>query len=658
MAPKGGEQRTGAWLVANSAVIPSTLNERAYFLEFNMHPSMTNTQRGPAPHVALALFEGYPDPVLILNADGSVHDANAAAQWLGADGAFPSFGEMTGLPWHESLQLPIDAGRAWSRRLRLTSAGGSTKLMESTFVVVPAEGPEPLRCLCILRDAASALQAAREISHADSRDRLTAGAAPVMSWTAGVDMRRDWFNKSWLNFTGRTLGQELAEGWTDGVHPDDLERCLGIHAASLEARAPFSLDYRQRRHDGVYRWLLNTGIPRFAKSGAFDGFIGSCLDIDDRKGLEDRLAEHTRALRLMDRRREDFLATLSHELRNPLAPIANAAVILRRQEGGNPKLVMIREIIERQVEQLRRLISDLVDVSRITKGRIVLEKGRVGIGDAMNAAVEALRAQIDSGGYRLQVTWPDERIACRGDAARIVQALQNLIGNALKFSPEGGTVEITPNVSDAIVRIHVKDYGQGIRPEFMPSLYQLFAQDQHTLARTTGGIGAGLTISKHIAELHGGTLEGYSAGPGHGSEFVLTLPLLGTEPVLQQVDPVDLTAIHGQRVLVIEDNADMRESMRLLLESADNHVRCASNGHDGLRFLDGFTPNVVVCDLGLPDIDGYQLIPLLRERLAAHPVLFVALSGYGRDTDRDLALDSGFDFFQVKPIRPAGLHSP
>ena len=196
----------------------------------------------------------------------------------------------------------------------------------------------------------------------------------------------EWFNKSWLAFRGRTLGDELGEGWTEGVHPEDLERCLGIYGHCFEQREPFSMDYRLLRHDGKYRWVLDTGVPRLGPDGEFLGYIGTCVDISDRKDLEDRLAEHTRNLRLSDRRREEFLARLSHELRNPLGPIANAAAILKALELNDMRLVKVREIIERQVGQLHRLITDLVDVTRITKGRVVLQRERIDANAVLDSA--------------------------------------------------------------------------------------------------------------------------------------------------------------------------------------------------------------------------------------------------------------------------------
>ena len=449
---------------------------------------------------ALALFTHLHDAVLLLDGDGAVCDANPAAQWLGQDGSFPSFGEMTGIPWTDSAHLPVGGGPVWDRRLRLTAASGASKLMHATVIAVPAQGALPVRCLCLLHDVQPDLQAAVAQQQAVSRAHI-AGNAAVMVWMADATMQLDWFNNAWLAFTGRTLCQMLAHGWLSVVHPDDHERCLGIHAVSAQAQTPFTLDMRLRRHDGAYRWVLVTGMPRPPESGAFEGYIGSCLDIHERRQTEDKLADRTRALRLLDGQREGFLATLSHGLRNPLAPIANAAALLRRHEGHNPPLVMVREIIERQVEQLRLLATGLEDASRLAQGDTLPQRQRA----------------------------------------------------------------------------------------------------EHALPV-----------------------------PGHA-----------------------LDALHGQCMLLIDDNADMRDSLRMLLEAADNQVRCAADGDEALALLDSFVPQVVVCDIGLPGLNGYQLVPLLRQKLAGQPVLFVALSGHGREVDQNQALESGFDAFQTKPLRPA-----
>ena len=305
---------------------------------------------------AQGFFDRHPDPALILDAAGQVLYANAAAAWVGSDGRYPDFSQLTGVALRDSGDAA--SSPAWNRRLRVHAADGSSRQVDaSLYAANDAPGDASLYCF-VLRDATASVQAARGTQEVESRSRVTTDSAPVLVWMARADMMRDWFNKSWLKFRGRTLGDELGEAWIGGVHAEDVERCLGIYRSSFAEREPYSMDYRLQRHDGVYRHMLDTAIPRWSDDGEFLGYIGTCVDITDRKELEDKLAEHTRTLRLSDRRREDFLAKLSHELRNPLGPIANAAAILRTLERGNRNLVMVREIIERQVGQLRRQPSD------------------------------------------------------------------------------------------------------------------------------------------------------------------------------------------------------------------------------------------------------------------------------------------------------------
>ena len=228
---------------------------------------------------------------------------------------------------------------------------------------------------------------ARRAGRSDSARLIE--AAPVLIWSAGLDRRNDWFSPSWSAYTGRSSDELLGDGWTRAVHPEDLDRCLGIRATSFEARAPFSMDLRLRRHDGQYRWMLDNGVPRFGADGAAIGYVGSCVDIHERKELEESLAERTQQLRLAERRQGQFLAMLSHELRNPLAPIANAASVLRTLESTNPILVRLREILERQVGRLGHLIEELIDVTRAAQGQISLVREQVSIESVVQAAVAA-----------------------------------------------------------------------------------------------------------------------------------------------------------------------------------------------------------------------------------------------------------------------------
>ncbi|HKX41181.1 MAG TPA: ATP-binding protein [Burkholderiaceae bacterium] len=607
------------------------------------------------PALTHALFQQNPDAVLVLDEWGNVLLANAAAGWLSSDGGYPHFVQLTGIPWPAELEMRPDGKRHWSRRLRIQGGDGEVRQVEASLfsITLAEQQAQPLFC-CMLKDVTAIVQAARATQDHESRSKVTTDMAPVLIRMAGADGMCDWFNKSWLGFRGRTLGDELGEGWIDGVHPEDLERCLAIYSYCVEVREPFSMDYRLRRHDGVFRWVLDTGIPRFGRDGEFLGYIATALDITDRKELEDRLAERTRQLRLADRRREAFLAKLSHELRNPLAPIANAAAILRNLERGDPHLVTVREIIERQVAQLRRLITDLVDVTRVTQGQVVLQRERLDVDALIDSAIDEVLPETERRRQVLRVQRSIEPLACAGDAQRLSQALAALLGNAAKFSPDASAIVVAVRRREGMLEVSVRDLGRGIAPEFVPHAFELFAQADESLGHADGGLGVGLTIAKQIARLHDGDVQIESAGHRLGTTATLSLPLLaGADDAEKPVDDCDLARVAGRRVLIVEDNADARESLRMLVELGGNDVRTAANAAEGLRVVEHFAPELVVCDIGLPDVDGFELVQRLRDKLADQATRFIALTGYGRVEDRERALDSGFDSFYIKPLQPA-----
>ncbi|MEO8526587.1 MAG: ATP-binding protein [Caldimonas sp.] len=464
----------------------------------------------------------------------------------------------------------------------------------------------------------------------------------------------DWLSPSWMAFTGGSHEELRGEGWARWVHPEDLERCLGIRATSFQAQSAFEMDLRLRRHDGQYRWFVDNGVPRRPASGAAMSFVGSAIDIHERKMLEETLAERTQALRLAERRQGQFLAMLSHELRNPLAPIANAASVLRTLEHSNPILVRLREIIERQVGRLGRLVEELIDVTRAAQGQISLVRERVSIDSMVQAAVANSHDKLNTAKHRLEIVVPDERLYVRGDSARLAQALANLIGNAAKFSFEPSVISIEVRRAAKTVQLSVKDSGQGIDPEFMPHVFELFAQQDQTLARTLGGLGVGLTLARRIAQLHGGDVEGFSEGPGKGSEFVLWLPLL--EEVAATAPPTEVPRLSEScRVLIVEDNADALESLRLQMALWGNEVSTARSAEEALSVAASSRPQIVLCDIGLPGMDGYRLVGALRKVLGDAPVVFAAVTGYASGDDQERALSAGFDSFLVKPLQPESL---
>ncbi|MBW8829455.1 MAG: PAS domain S-box protein [Burkholderiales bacterium] len=373
---------------------------------------------------------------------------------------------------------------------------------------------------------------------------VMADSAPVMLWVAGPDKQFEWFNRAWLEFTGRTRADERGSGWFAGIHEEDLERCIGIYHASFDARQPFTMDFRLKRQDNTYRWVLATGVPRHAPDGSFHGYTGSCIDIHERKELEERLAERTRALRVADRRKDEFLAMLAHDLRNPLGPIANATAILKMMESQTPAIAPVRQIVERQLDQLRRVIGDMRDVTRITQAKLELQREKLAVTDLVREAITNAQPQLDHRGHRVNLRPGDESLAVAGDPMRLAQALSHLIVNAAKFTPVPGQVEVFTNAEGPLVQIHVRDHGQGIAPDFLPHVFEPFAQENQSKPRTNSGLGVGLTIAKRLAELHGGDIIGHSGGRNQGAEFVLSLPRFD-ESELSCDDPAGSSALAG-----------------------------------------------------------------------------------------------------------------
>ena len=486
---------------------------------------------------------------------------------------------------------------------------------------------------------------------ADASAAAIVDAAPVLIWAAGFGSSSDdWFSASWSAFTGLSHDELVGSGWRRAIHPEDNDRCGGIHAASFKAHAPFSLDLRLRRHDGHYRWMLDNAVPRFAADGQCLGFVGTLVDIHERKSLEETLAERARQLRLADRRQGQFLAMLSHELRNPLAPIANAASVLRTIEHTNPILVRLREILERQVGRLGHLIEDLIDVTRAAQGQISLVRVPVSIESVVQAAVSASHDKILAGGHRLDVEVPDERLYVRGDAVRLAQALGHLIGNAAKFTPEPGVVAIVVRRVAKTVQIAIRDQGRGISADFLPQVFELFAQHDQSKGRTTSGLGIGLTLARRVAQLHGGDVVGCSEGPGQGSEFVLWLPLIDAAVARDPVGGAIPRLNQSLRVLIVENEPDALESLRLQMELWGTEVSTATTAAKALAVAARTRPQIVLCDIGLPGMDGLKLVAEMRRTLAGSPVVFAAVTGYASAEDQQSALAAGFDSFFVKPL--------
>ena len=372
-------------------------------------------------------------------------------------------------------------------------------------------------------------------------------------------------------------------------------------------------------------------------------------DVTQRVLLEQEVRARLAQLSEVDRHKDEFLAMLGHELRNPLAAIRTLAQLMRRTERqDDPKYQERCEMLSRQVQQMARLVDDLLDASRITQGKITLQRVPLQFMAVIAQAIEACRPTVNARGHRLTVTMPEEPIRILGDLTRLVQVFSNILNNAAKYTPKGGHIHVSAQPRGGGVELRVRDNGVGIAPDLLPRVFDLFSQADQTLERSEGGLGIGLALVQRIVELHEGEVQAFSEGAGAGSEFVVRLPMLAEEIPEATVTPAP-RPVRPKRILVVDDNRDAAESLAELLSLDGHAVSTAFDGHEALRAIEANPPEVVLLDIGLPGMNGYELAHRLREVGVAR---LVALTGYGQPEDRERALRAGFHHHLVKPIDP------
>jgi signal transduction histidine kinase/CheY-like chemotaxis protein len=397
---------------------------------------------------------------------------------------------------------------------------------------------------------------------------------------------------------------------------------------------------------------MEASISR-VKVGGQQFFTVILRDITERQRLEMVSQRHVEQLQEADRRKDEFLAMLAHELRNPLAPIRNAVHVMGRLMPDQPQLQRARELVDRQVSNLARLVDDLLDVSRISHGQVALRKELVELAGVIESAVETSRPWIEARQHVLHIELPSEPLHLEGDPERLAQIFANLLNNAAKYTPERGRIELEAKAEDHWAVVRVRDNGIGIAPDLLAHVFDLFRQGERGLDRSQGGLGIGLTLVKQLVELHGGEITAQSHGLGQGAEFTVRLPRwFGLEKPAEpaRFPTVGRDSTEGLRVLVVDDNSDVAESIAMLLELQGHQVEIANDGPQALTAALRFAPEVVVLDIGLPGMDGYEVARRLRARPATkQPMLLIALTGYGREEDREQALAAGCDHHLIKP---------
>jgi PAS domain S-box-containing protein len=464
-----------------------------------------------------------------------------------------TFGDLT----HPAdLEADLDALRrmlagvseVYSREKRYRRKDGATVWVNLTVSMVRKPGDLPDYFVSVVEDISTRkraeeslheneerlrterMQAAEAVRASNEEFRILADTAPVMIWISGTDKLCTFFNKTWLDFSGRSMEKELGNGWTEGVHREDYDRCMNVYVASFESLKSFEMEYRLRRYDGEYRCLLDHGVPRFSPSGRFLGYIGSCIDITERKHAEAERAQLAQeqaaraAAEAASRSKDEFLAMVSHELRSPLNAILGYAWILRTGAADKQDISKAVTVIERNAKAQLQIIEDLFDSARIITGKLSITAVPVDLTPVLDAALDTVRAAAEAKGIILAADF-DRRPECvLGDSTRLQQVVWNLLSNAVKFTPDGGFVELKMDSDADYVRLTFRDTGKGIEPGFLPYVFDRFRQADSSSTRRHGGLGLGLAIVKDLVELHGGTITAASEGTGQGATFTVTLP--------------------------------------------------------------------------------------------------------------------------------------
>jgi PAS domain S-box-containing protein len=433
------------------------------------------------------------------------------------------------------------------------------------------------------------------------------------------------------------------ETFLECVHPEDRQSVETQWRAALKGES-YDLEHRIVA-EGHVKWVREKAYLEYEANGKLRGGFGISQDITERRRLED-------ALREADRRKDEFLATLAHELRNPLAPISNGLHILQRPGFDNETVERVREMMARQVNNMVRLVDELMEVSRITRGKIELRKERIDLAEVLQSAVEISRPFIEDSQHQLDLDLPTEPLMLEADKMRLTQVFANLLNNAAKYTPEGGRIWLSVRREDAQAVVSIRDNGMGIPAEMLPKVFDLFTQADRTTHRAQGGLGIGLTLVHSLVTLHGGNVKVDSEGVGRGSEFTVRLPLTDKEnsPGSNLQNDSSALPLSSRRMLVVDDNHDAADSLALLLKGLGNEVITTYDGPSSLQILENFQPTVVFLDIGMPEMDGFEVARRIRRQPKGQDIILIALTGWGQEEDRRQSREAGIDHHLVKPV--------
>ncbi len=505
-------------------------------------------------------------------------------------------------------------------------------------------GPESANRVGLLFRNVSARRAIDDaLRESEERFRVLVEAMAQAVWEADAAGNVTSYSPQWRALTGQQLEQWLGSGWLEAVHPEDREATKRRWRESIARCLPFEAEYRIVAPDGTLRWSSDRAAPLFGSDGKVRKWVGMNIDITKRKRAED-------ALREADRRKDEFLAILAHELRNPLAPLRTGIEIMRMGKMDAERIERVHAMMGRQVDHMVALVDDLMDVSRISSGRIVLDRKPVELATVIRSALEACDPIIRQRRHEVSLALPAEAVYVDGDLHRLTQAIGNLLTNAAKYTEPQGRILVSLRREAGQAVVCVKDNGVGIPAEMLTKVFELFAQVDSAIDRRQGGLGIGLTIVRQLVELHGGTVEACSEGPGRGSEFIVRLPLSATATEDLETRRLPEGGVRTHRILVVDDNADAAQAMATMLELLGHQVSVAFSGDEALEIAERVRPEAILMDLGMPHMNGYVAARRIREAEWGRAALLIAVTGWGQEADRAASEAAGFDHHLVKPV--------
>ena len=592
--------------------------------------------------------------VIFFDGEGGITEVNDAFLEMSR---FDQHDEHAGLG-HCNIVTPPEWRELASRAIREFKSTGQTVAYEKEFRrsdgsrwwgLFTAKQLDADESVGYVIDITKRQRAEQNLRESEARFRALAEASPALIWQVDARGHAVYLNQPYLDMFGMSACELMPDGWQSRLHPEDSPGYIAALEQAVREQSRLQHRVRVRNAQGEWRWLKSYALPWFTAADEYAGHVAVSIDITEAVNAETALLE-------ADRRKDEFLATLAHELRNPLAPISNALALIARPDG-EAALPHLLPVITRQVDYMVRLVDDLLEISRITSGKVELRRAAVDLNTVLRNAVEASMALIDENRHKLSLSFPETSLMVYGDAVRLEQVFTNLLNNAARYTPRGGQIWVSARRDGDGAIISVRDNGIGILPDMLPRLFDMFAQERRIATGAQEGLGIGLHLVQRLVKMHGGSVEAHSGGKDQGTEIVVRLPLSETQTSAISAAPESTTApastasaSRPMRVLVVDDNHDAGEVLAMLLESMGFEARAVDSGPAALAALPDYQPNVILMDIGMPGMSGYDVARHIREQPQYEHIKLVALTGWGQEKDRRLSRESGFDHHLTKPV--------